>query len=49
MAAGQTERAKELIEDTKAGYQRTVGLNHPDARVFLEGRHLDADFDPPPI
>ena len=49
MADGQTDRAKELIEQTRAGYDRTLGLNHPDAVVFLEGRHLDADFDPPPI
>ncbi|GLY81605.1 FxSxx-COOH system tetratricopeptide repeat protein [Actinoallomurus iriomotensis] len=48
-AAGQTERGGELIEQARAGYQRTMGLNHPDAQVFLEGRHLDADFDPPPI
>jgi hypothetical protein len=48
-AAGQTERGAELIEQTRAGYQRTIGLSHPDAQVFLEGRHLDADFDPPPI
>ncbi|MFB9832271.1 FxSxx-COOH system tetratricopeptide repeat protein [Actinoallomurus acaciae] len=49
IAVGQTERGEELVEQTRAGYQRTVGLNHPDAEVFLEGRHLDADFDPPPI
>ncbi len=49
MASGQTERGNELIDETRAAYQRTLGLNHPDARVFLEGRHLDADFDPPPI
>lgn len=49
MTDGQTDRAKELIEQTQAGYERTLGLNHPDARVFLAGRHLDADFDPPPI
>jgi tetratricopeptide repeat protein/NB-ARC domain-containing protein len=49
IAAGQTERGTELIEQTRSGYQRTVGLSHPDAQVFLDGRHLDADFDPPPI
>jgi len=49
MATGQAERGEKLIEETKAAYQRTVGLNHRDAQVFLEGRHLDADFDPPPI
>jgi tetratricopeptide (TPR) repeat protein len=49
MSIGQTDRAKELIEQTRTGYERTLGLNHPDTVVFLEGRHLDADFDPPPI
>ena len=48
-AGGQEERGKRLEEATRAAYQRTLGLNHPDAQVFLEGRHLDADFDPPPI
>jgi hypothetical protein len=48
-AAGETEKSAELIEETRAGYERTLGLDHPDARVFLAGRHLDADFDPPPI
>jgi tetratricopeptide (TPR) repeat protein len=49
MANGQTDRAKELIEVAQTGYERTLGLNHPDALVFMEGRHLDTDFDPPPI
>jgi tetratricopeptide (TPR) repeat protein len=49
MAIGRTEEAKSLIDTTRAAYGRTLGLNHPDARAFLEGRHLDADFDPPPI
>jgi hypothetical protein len=49
MRAGRTDLAQHLIEETRAGYQRTLGLGHPDALVFLEGRHLDADFDPPPI
>jgi len=49
MAAGQRERGQELIEQTRVGYERTLGLNHPDAQAFLEGRPLDADFDPPPI
>jgi hypothetical protein len=48
-ANGQTEPAKKLIKQTKAAYERTLGLNNPDTRVFLEGRHQDADFDPPPI
>ena len=49
MAAGQTARGQELAEQTRAGYQRSIGLGHRDAKVFLDGRHLDADFDPPPI
>jgi hypothetical protein len=49
IAAGETDRGTQLVEETRAGYRRTIGLNHPDAQVFLEGRHLDADFDPPPI
>ncbi|MGH3392488.1 MAG: FxSxx-COOH system tetratricopeptide repeat protein [Actinomadura sp.] len=48
-AVGQVERAEGLIGQTRVRYQRTLGLNHPDAVVFMEGRHLDADFDPPPI
>lgn len=49
MTAGRTDRGQELIDEARDGYQRTIGLGHPDAGVFLEGRHLDADFDPPPI
>ncbi|TMR01844.1 tetratricopeptide repeat protein [Actinomadura soli] len=49
MAIGRTEEATELREGTMAAYRRTLTLNHPDAVVFMEGRHLDADFDPPPI
>ncbi|HEU5161307.1 MAG TPA: FxSxx-COOH system tetratricopeptide repeat protein [Streptosporangiaceae bacterium] len=49
MANGQTDRAKAMIDETRARYERTLGLNHPDTHVFLNGRHLDADFDPPPI
>jgi len=48
-AVGEEEEAAALFEETKAAYRRTLGLEHPDAKVFLEGRHLDADFDPPPI
>ncbi|GAA1884069.1 FxSxx-COOH system tetratricopeptide repeat protein [Actinomadura bangladeshensis] len=48
-AAGRTEEAAELAERIRTGYRRTLGLNHPDAVVFEEGRHLDADFDAPPI
>ncbi|MFD0857031.1 FxSxx-COOH system tetratricopeptide repeat protein, partial [Actinomadura adrarensis] len=46
---GEGEAAEELFERTKASYARTLGLEHPDTQVFLNGRHLDADFDPPPI
>lgn len=49
MSSGRTEEANELIERTRDDYQRTLTLSHPDAMVFMEGRHLDADFDPPPI
>ncbi|MFC6883329.1 FxSxx-COOH system tetratricopeptide repeat protein [Actinomadura yumaensis] len=47
--AGAEEEAAALHERVKDGYARTLGLEHPDAQVFLSGRHLDADFDPPPI
>jgi tetratricopeptide (TPR) repeat protein len=46
---GEEEEAAALFEATKGAYERTLGLEHPDATVFLDGRHLDADFDPPPI
>jgi tetratricopeptide (TPR) repeat protein len=48
-ALGEEEEAAALFEETKAAYAHTLGLEHPDAKVFLEQRHLDADFDPPPI
>ncbi|GAA2397612.1 hypothetical protein GCM10010191_00340 [Actinomadura vinacea] len=48
-ALDEKEEAAALFETTKAAYTRTLGLEHPDTKVFLEGRHLDADFDPPPI
>jgi len=48
-ATRQDEEAEQLFEETKNAYVRTLGLEHPDATAFLEGRHLDADFDPPPI
>ncbi|TDC67539.1 tetratricopeptide repeat protein [Actinomadura sp. GC306] len=46
---GRDEEAAELFAATEEGYRRTLTLDHPDALVFLEGRRLDADFDPPPI
>ncbi|WP_395104704.1 FxSxx-COOH system tetratricopeptide repeat protein [Actinomadura sp. SCN-SB] len=48
-ALGEKTEAEKLFEQTKAAYAQEMGLEHPDAVVFLEGRHLDADFDPPPI
>jgi hypothetical protein len=47
--AGAIAEADLLFDETKESYARTLGLEHPDAQVFLAGRHLDADFDPPPI
>lgn len=46
---GRDEEAAALFGDTEERYRRTLTLEHPDAQVFLEGRRLDADFDPPPI
>ncbi|MBD2897347.1 FxSxx-COOH system tetratricopeptide repeat protein [Spirillospora sp. NPDC000708] len=46
---GRDEEAEALFADTEQRYRRTLTLEHPDAKVFLEGRRLDADFDPPPI
>nr|WP_083597543.1 FxSxx-COOH system tetratricopeptide repeat protein [Actinomadura madurae] len=48
-ALGRDDEATALYDDTEERYRRTLTLDHPDARVFLEGRRLDADFDPPPI
>ncbi|MCK2214325.1 FxSxx-COOH system tetratricopeptide repeat protein [Actinomadura sp. ATCC 31491] len=38
-----------LREDTRSRYAQRLGLEHPDAAAFLAERHLDLDFDPPPI
>ncbi|MEO3826293.1 FxSxx-COOH system tetratricopeptide repeat protein [Actinomadura sp. B10D3] len=43
------EEADRLREDTTERYARKLTLDHPDSLVFLDGRHLDCDFDPPPI
>ncbi|WP_235834783.1 FxSxx-COOH system tetratricopeptide repeat protein [Actinomadura logoneensis] len=43
------QEGEELYEDTIHRYARLLGLNHPDAVVATERRHLDCDFDPPPI
>jgi len=44
-----TEEAASLREDTRGRYAQKFNLEHPDAFAFLEERHLDLDFDPPPI
>ncbi|WP_433473980.1 FxSxx-COOH system tetratricopeptide repeat protein [Spirillospora sp. CA-142024] len=46
---GEEEEANGLYKETMDVYARTVGLEHPDAVVAAESRHLDCDFDPPPI
>jgi tetratricopeptide (TPR) repeat protein len=47
--AGADEEEKELATHTYQGYDSTLGPDHPDTHVAKEGRHLDFDFDPPPI
>jgi hypothetical protein len=47
--AGADEEEKELTTVTYQGYDSTLGPDHPDTHVAKEGRHLDFDFDPPPI
>ena len=44
-----TEEAAVLYQDIRNRYAQKLTLEHPDALVFLDGRHLDLDFDPPPI
>ncbi|RAY12811.1 cytochrome C [Actinomadura craniellae] len=46
--SGEEEEAETLFQRVQDGYARTLGLEHPDARVALERRYLDSDFDPPP-
>ncbi|GAB2867386.1 hypothetical protein GCM10027176_81330 [Actinoallomurus bryophytorum] len=48
-ADGEEEEGTRLFESTLDSYARVLSLNHPDAVVALDGRHLDFDFDPPPI
>ncbi|MCW2948374.1 MAG: putative ATP/GTP-binding protein [Actinoallomurus sp.] len=48
-ADGAAEKAAELAEKTYADYDDTLGRDHPDTKVAKGGRHLDFDFDPPPI
>lgn len=47
--AAAAEEAARLREETRVRYAQKLNLEHPDAIAFLEGRHLDLDFDPPPI
>jgi tetratricopeptide (TPR) repeat protein len=48
-ATGAEEEARTLIDSTMATYNKVLGPDHPDVRVAREGRHLDFDFDPPPL
>lgn len=48
-ADGRAAQAAELAEKTFALYDDVLGPEHPDTVVAREGRHLDFDFDPPPI
>jgi tetratricopeptide (TPR) repeat protein len=48
-AAGRGDEAKRLFDETMRRYEETLGREHPDALAAAEGRHLDLDFDPPPI
>ncbi|MFV2178192.1 FxSxx-COOH system tetratricopeptide repeat protein [Actinomadura sp. LOL_016] len=48
-AADRRDEASKLYKETMDGYVRTLGLEHRDAVVAAERRHLDFDFDPPPI
>jgi tetratricopeptide (TPR) repeat protein len=48
-AVGAAAEAAELAEKTYPAYDDVLGNDHPDTKVAREGRHLDFDFDPPPI
>ncbi|MEU7740691.1 FxSxx-COOH system tetratricopeptide repeat protein [Nonomuraea sp. NPDC049158] len=48
-AAGHQEESQALFEETMRLFAETLGPEHRDAQVAGEGRHLDCDFDPPPI
>lgn len=48
-ATGEKEQAQNLHTVTLDHYAATLGQEHPDAVVARERRHLDSDFDPPPI
>ncbi|MEU1391105.1 MULTISPECIES: FxSxx-COOH system tetratricopeptide repeat protein [unclassified Nonomuraea] len=48
-AAGQRAEGRALFDETMRSYLETLGPEHPDTRVAGERRHLDCDFDPPPV
>ncbi|MFD0468124.1 tetratricopeptide repeat protein [Nonomuraea thailandensis] len=48
-AIGRKDEGTSLLERTMDVYAATLTLEHLDAVVASEGRHLDFDFDPPPI
>ncbi|WP_245667878.1 FxSxx-COOH system tetratricopeptide repeat protein [Actinomadura macra] len=48
-ALGRTEEAEGLAADIESRYARILPHDHADFRTFKERRHLDLDFDPPPI
>ncbi|GLW10184.1 hypothetical protein Misp01_53130 [Microtetraspora sp. NBRC 13810] len=45
----RVEEAECLAGPTFAAYDRLLGPDHPDTLIAKEIRHLDFDFDPPPI
>ncbi|MFG2087966.1 MULTISPECIES: FxSxx-COOH system tetratricopeptide repeat protein [unclassified Spirillospora] len=49
LTAGMKEEALNLHTATMDHYAATLGQEHPDAIVAKKQRHLDCDFDPPPI
>jgi hypothetical protein len=49
LASGAEAEGTRLFEDTMEEYARTLGREHPDVQVAAAHRHLDYDFDPPPI
>jgi tetratricopeptide (TPR) repeat protein len=49
MGSAEQAEAERLFRIVMDGYERTIGLEHPDAVAAIAHRHLDADFDPPPI
>lgn len=50
LAALNREReADELGSDTHDRYSNTIGVDHPDARLFAEGKRFGLDFWPLPL